>query len=228
MSRVRPEAFRKTSTAVLFKAGTVYDTSQNNLTISEEYSRMDFTSPTTSRLPARTAQHRSFSRAAEVPLHYSVRIKRFDKENWSCSSGSGCSTALRGMSCPLPTEPNYWQLPRRAWPKWTLRCLAHRTLREPSQPVFDFGCAALDRNQYRHPRDQGIPWSPARSSDSVVRRKIACHPTTCPRRQARRGSWHLRSDARYQAHPILSFSSDGDPARTGIPHFVEHPPRGPL
>ena len=122
MSRVRPEAFRKTSTAVLFKAGTVYDTSQNNLTISEEYSRMDFTSRQL-RAFLLVAQHRSFSRAAEVlyitPSGLSVLIRELELQ-----LASGCSTALRGRSCPLPTAPNYWQLPRRVWPKWTLRCRA--------------------------------------------------------------------------------------------------------
>ena len=81
MSRVRPEASRKTSTAVLFKAGKVYDTSQNNLTISEEYSRMDFTSRQL-RAFLLVAQHRSFSRAAEVlyitPSGLSVLIRELE------------------------------------------------------------------------------------------------------------------------------------------------------
>ena len=170
---------------------------------------MDFTSRQL-RAFLLVAQHRSFSRAAEVlyitPSGLSVLIRELETaaglpvvRPHYAACRAHCPRHRTIGGCPEERGRNG-------------RCgVAHRTLRNPSQPVFDFGCAAYDRSQYRHARDQGIPRSPARSSDSVVRRKIACHPTTCPRRQARHGSWHLRPDARYQAYPILSFSSDGDP-----------------
>ena len=81
MSRVRREASTTTSVVVLFKAGKVYDTSQKNLIISEEYSRMDFTSRQL-RAFLLVAQHRSFSRAAEAlyitPSGLSVLIRELE------------------------------------------------------------------------------------------------------------------------------------------------------